>query len=136
MASLTRELNALTLVCAATAVMWIPYTVARILTRGLWPALANPDPAHPADSGWAERARSAHRNAVENLAVFAPLVVLAAVAGVSTPATVFAARLYLAARIVHFIVYAAGIPVLRTLAFVAGSAATLVFAIALVSRAA
>jgi uncharacterized MAPEG superfamily protein len=31
-----------------------------------------------------------------------------------------AAKLYLGARLVHYVVYAAGIPVVRTLAFVAG----------------
>ncbi len=134
--TITPELHILTLVATATAVMWIPYTVARVLTRGLMPALANPDPSYRPDPAWAERARRAHANAIENLAVFASLVIVAALIGVSTPATVLAAKLYLAARLVHYLVYAAGVPVLRTLAFVAGAAATLVFAAALLGHAA
>lgn len=86
------------------------------------------DPSQPPDPAWAQRAQRAHANAIENLAVFAPLVLVAAAIGVSTAATVFAAKLYLLARIVHYCVYAAGIPVVRTLAFVTGVAATLVFA--------
>ena len=35
MIKLTPELQALALVCTATALMWIPYTLARIATRGL-----------------------------------------------------------------------------------------------------
>ena len=83
---------------------------------------------------WAQRARQAHANAIENLAVFAPLVLVAHAVGAGSPATVFAAQLYLGARLVHYVVYAAGIPGVRTLAFLCGSAATLVFAWVLLAR--
>jgi uncharacterized MAPEG superfamily protein len=128
---LTPELYFLTLVASATILMWVPYTLARIVTRGLIPTLGNSDPSLPPDPAWAERARRAHTNAIENLAVFAPLVLTAALIGVSTPATVLAAKLYLIARLVHYCVYAAGVPVLRTLAFLAGVAATVMFALTL-----
>lgn len=131
---LTPELYCLTLVALATILMWVPYTLARIVTRGVMAALANPDPSFAPDPAWAERARRAHSNAIENLAVFAPLVLIAALVGVSTPATVFAAKLYLAARLVHYLVYAAGIPVVRTLSFVTGVGATLVFVAALLGQ--
>lgn len=133
--TLTSELHSLALVATATVLMWIPYMTARILTRGPWAALADPDPSHAPDPAWAERARRAHANAIENLAVFAPLVLIAAITGVSTPATLLAAKLYLAARLVHYVVYAAGIPVVRTLAFLTGAGATLVFAAALLGQA-
>jgi len=128
---LTPELYILTLVTIATALMWLPYTGARILTRGLARSLANPDPAFPPDPAWAERARRAHANAVENLVVFAPLVLVAALVGAGTPATILAAKAHLGARLTHYVVYTAGIPVVRTLAFAAGFAATLVFAAAI-----
>jgi uncharacterized MAPEG superfamily protein len=128
---LTPELYALVLVAFATALMWIPYLVARIGLRGLMPVMGNPDPSQAPDPAWVDRARRAHVNAIENLAVFAPLVLVAAIAGVSTPATVLAAKSYLVARLVHYVVYAVGIPVVRTLAFTAGFVATLVFAMAL-----
>src|SRR5262245_61561169 len=109
---------------------------ARILTRGPARTLANPaDPAFPPDPAWAERARRAHANAVENLAVLGPLVVILALIGVSTPATILASKTYLGARLVHYVVYAAGIPVVRTLAFVVGVGATLVIAAAVLSHA-
>jgi uncharacterized MAPEG superfamily protein len=132
---LTPELYVLALVTTVTVLMWIPYMFARILTRGAAKTLANPDSTFPPDPAWAERARRAHANAVENLAVFAPLVVIAALIGVSTPATIVASKLYLGARLVHYIVYAAGIPVVRTLAFAVGVAATLVIAAAVLSHA-
>jgi uncharacterized MAPEG superfamily protein len=127
---LTPELYVLTLTAAATLMMWAPYTVMRILTRGVGRTLANPDPAFPPDPAWAERARRAHANGVENLAVFAPLVLIAAFVGASTPATVLAAKVYLGARLVHYVVYTAGVPVVRTLAFLVGVAATSVIACA------
>jgi uncharacterized MAPEG superfamily protein len=132
---LTPELYALVLVAFATALMWIPYLLARIGVRGLLPVMGNPDPSQAPDLDWADRARRAHHNAIENLAVFAPLVLVAAVAGVSTPVTVLAAKTYLIARLVHYVVYAAGIPVVRTLAFTAGFVATVAFAVALLGSA-
>lgn len=131
----TPELHLLALTVIATLLMWIPYMLARITTRGLMATLNNPQPSYPPDPPWAERARSAHANAIENLVVFAPLVLICAMVGASSPPTVFSAKLYLGARLVHYVVYAAGIPVVRTIAFVAGFAATLTFAVALLDHA-
>ncbi|MDG3439770.1 MAPEG family protein [Nitrospirillum amazonense] len=132
---ITSEIHLLLLVILATIMMWIPYTVARILTRGLIPALSYPNPSYPPDPAWAERARRAHANAIENLAPFAPLVLITTMIGASTPTTALAAQVYLAARLVHYVVYAAGIPVIRTLAFVTGWGATLVLALTLLGHA-
>ncbi|KPA95137.1 MAPEG family protein [Pseudomonas asplenii] len=131
---LTCELYSFTLVVLATALMWLPYTLARARMQGLASALGNPDPAKPQGPRWAQRARLAHANAIENLAVFAPLVLTAATLGISTPATVMAAKVFLGARLVHFAVYTCGIAGLRTLAFLVGFAATLVFAFTLIGQ--
>ncbi|BDU22944.1 MAPEG family protein [Dyella sp. GSA-30] len=130
----TPELRLLALVSCATALMWIPYLTARIFSQGMWPALDNPKTGHLSGPAWAQRAKLAHANAVENLVVFAPLVVVATLAGIQTPGTVLAAKVYLVARLVHYVVFTAGIPVLRTLAFLAGFAATMTFAVAIISR--
>jgi uncharacterized MAPEG superfamily protein len=131
----TPELYYLALIAMATVLMWIPYMLARIFTRGPVRTLGNPaDPNAPPDPAWAERARRAHANAAENLAVFAPLVILLALTGASAPATVMASKTYLGARLVHYVVYAAGIPVIRTLAFAAGFAATIVIAEAVLAH--
>lgn len=125
----TPELYYLAVIATATLFMWLPYMLARIMTRGLAGTLDNPaKPGLAPDPAWAERARRAHANAVENLVVFAPLVVILAFLGASTPATIMASKVYVGARLFHYIVYAAGIPVLRTLAFAAGMAATLFIA--------
>ena len=128
------ELHVLCLVTVFTLLLWLPYVLARIATRGLMATMGNPDPLLPPDPPWAQRAKLAHQNAIENLAVFAPLVLIVAVMGISTPSTVLAVKLYLGARVVHYIVYAAGVPVLRTLAFFVGVAACLMLAMAVLGR--
>ena len=131
--TLTIELRYLAIVVVATAAMWIPYVIARATSNGAAAALGTPDPARMVETAWAKRSRMAHVNAVENLVLFAPLVLIAAVAGISTPGTVFAAKLYLGARLVHYLVYTMGIPGLRTFAFLTGWVATLMFAVAILS---
>ncbi len=123
--TLQPEQKTLVLVLAVTALMWLPYTVALILRGGLMAAMGNRDTA-PALPAWAERARRAHANAVENLVLFAPAVLVATFVNPAAPTVEAAARVYLIARLVHYAVYVAGVPVIRTLAFVTGWAATLV----------
>jgi uncharacterized MAPEG superfamily protein len=130
----TSELNALTIVATATALMWIPYVFARMRARGL-AAIAPTDPGFPPEPEWAERAKRAHANALENLAAFAPLVLVAAVVKVSTPATALAAQVYVAARLVHYVIHVTGIRYVRTLAFLVGVCATLVIAAAILTNA-
>jgi uncharacterized MAPEG superfamily protein len=133
--NVTTELNCLTLISTATALMWVPYVAARMTTYGVMRAIGVPGPDYPTDAPWVDRARRAHINAVENLVVFAPLVIVAAIVGVSTKATVLSAQIYVAARLAHYVIYAFGIPVIRTFAFLAGSIATLVIAMEVLLRA-
>ena len=130
----TSELHALVVITTATALMWVPYVCGRMSTFGILAPIGNPGPGYPVDRPWMDRARRAHANAVENLAVFAPLVLIATVIGLSTPITSAAAWTYVVARLAHYIIYAAGIPVLRTLAFLAGACSTIVIGMALIQR--
>jgi uncharacterized MAPEG superfamily protein len=133
---MTPELACLAVVAAATALMWVPYTVARIAKNGPLRAMGAPSSFLPENLAWAQRAKQAHANAVENLAVFAPLVLIAAALGVTTSATVIAAKVYLLARLVHYVVYSAGVAIVRTLAFLTGFGATIMFVIAIFEHAA
>jgi uncharacterized MAPEG superfamily protein len=127
----TQELYSLTVISTATALMWVPYVVARMTTHGVMRAIGNPGPGYPVDAPWMDRARRAHLNAIENLAVFAPLVLVAAIVEVSTGTTVLSAWIYVAARLVHYVIYTAGIPVIRTVAFLVGACATVTIAVSL-----
>ena len=118
---MTTELYWLTLTALMTALFWLPYILDRIIVRGLITAITGTTAERTDDqSEWAQRAIRAHTNAIENLAIMAPAVLVAHVAGISTPLTQTAVMVYFFARLVHYLVYTFGIPVVRTLAFAAG----------------
>jgi uncharacterized MAPEG superfamily protein len=123
----TTELYWLTLTALMTALFWLPYVFDRMVVMGLAVTLAGPAPDNGKLPLWAQRAIRAHHNAIENLAIFAPVVLTAHLLGISNPATKAAAAVYFFARLVHFVVYSAGLPLARTLAFAAGWAAQIVF---------
>jgi uncharacterized MAPEG superfamily protein len=128
---MSAELYWLALTVAMTGLMWVPYILDRFATRGLMGTFANPSPDLPSQSDWAIRMKAAHYNAVENLAVFAPLVLVLSVVGISTGATAAACAVYFWARLVHLVVYTLGVPVVRTLAFLVGWAAQVVLFLAI-----
>jgi uncharacterized MAPEG superfamily protein len=103
-----------------TALLWVPYVLNRMVMNGPGGALAGGAPDSNTLSAWAQRASKAHTNAVENLAIFAPIVLTAHVLNISNGATKLAVVVYFFARLLHFVVYSAGIPAARTLAFTAG----------------
>jgi uncharacterized MAPEG superfamily protein len=126
-----KELLWLTWTTILTGLMWIPYILDRIAVRGLLGAMANPMPKDEPQSIWAQRLMNAHRNAAENLVVFATLVLTLRALNISTPATVAACAVFFYARLAHMVVYWFGIPVLRTLAFAIGFAAEVVLVLAI-----
>ena len=103
----------------------------RAQVRGLWAALDNPKPGDTPQSPWAMRLYFAHSNAVENLVVFAPLVLILDSLNVSTWATVIACAGFFWARLAHAILYALGVPVLRTVAFLVGFLCQVVLVLAI-----
>jgi uncharacterized MAPEG superfamily protein len=127
------ELLYLVWVALLTAVLWVPYVLDRFVVRGIPDTVgypASPKPLAP----WAQRLMAAHGNAVENLVVFAALVLAAQAAGVSNNATAFAAMLYFWSRVVHVLAYTFKVPWVRTLAFLGGFAAQMIFAWELLAR--
>src|SRR5476651_799916 len=118
--AMSRELMWLTLTVILTGVLWIPYILDRIMVRGLMGAVANPSRSDKPQAPWAQRLYFAHTNAVENLVVFAPLVLILEAQGHSTESTAIACAVYFWARLAHAIVYTMGVPVLRTLTFSVG----------------
>ncbi|UYN96206.1 MAG: MAPEG family protein [Enhydrobacter sp.] len=65
-------------------------------------------------AGAAGRAKRAHQNMVENLVLFAALVLIAAAAGKANAATALGATIFFWARLAYAIVYLIGVPWLRT----------------------
>lgn len=113
------ELFYLALVTAFTGLLWVPYILDRMGVRGLIDTVGYPESPKP-QSAWAQRLMKAHANAVENLVVFATLVLLANVVGLANPIIGTAAIVYFWARVIHAISYTFALPWARTLAFAVG----------------
>ena len=128
---MTPELFWLTWTVILTGLLWVPYILNRVMVRGLGGAMANPAPGSKPHAAWATRLMFAHDNAVENLVVFAPLVLILAQLDYSTKWTVCACAVYFWARVAHLLVYTLGLPVFRTLAFTVGFLAQAVLALAI-----
>jgi uncharacterized MAPEG superfamily protein len=73
----------------------------------------------PKLTGWAGRSLRAHYNMVENMALFAPLVVVGHLTGRNNATTVAGAEIFFFARLAYAFVYVIGIPYLRTLIWTA-----------------
>ena len=116
---MTTDLSMLAWTSGLTALLWLPYILARIGKYGVIEALTYRADSLPVPA-WADRAKKAHYNAVENLAVFAALVLVAHLVGAANDATAAAAITYFVARLVHYPAYVAGIPFARTLTFAVG----------------
>ncbi len=121
----------LTWVTTLTAIMWMPYILNLIAVRGLVDAVGYPEDPKPL-SAWAAKMKAAHSNAIENLVVFAALVLIADAANVSNATTVLACQIYFWARLVHLLAYTFAIPWVRTLAFAAGFACQIALVLQLI----
>ncbi len=118
------ELKMLAYSAALCLLLAVPYTLGFIVERGMPKLLGNRDDFAPG-TGWIGRAQRAHRNMIENLVPFAALALSVVVANQTSATTALAAELFFYARLGHAVVYIAGIPGLRTLAYALGLVATL-----------
>ena len=100
----------------SSALFLVQMVVASIGAQGQvgLPALAGNREDLPAITGWAGRARRAHINMLENLLVFAIVVLVAHVAGRANSTTALGAALFFWGRLAFAIVYVVGVPWLRT----------------------
>jgi uncharacterized MAPEG superfamily protein len=128
---MTPELFWLALTVILTGLLWVPYILNRVAVRGLMGSMANPSRNDKPHAEWATRLMFAHDNAVENLVVFAPLVLILAQLDYSTKWTVYASAVYFWSRVAPLMVYTLGLPVFRTLAFTIGFLAQAVLALAI-----
>ena len=129
--ALSPELYFVTLSAVLTGVLWVPIIVNRLAEMGPWKALKNPEPDVRPHANWAYRLACAHRNAIENLVVFAPLAMMVHFMGLGSAFTATAAAVYFGSRVAHAVIYTFGVPLLRTIAFVAGFWAQMVMALRL-----
>lgn len=71
----------------------------------------------PKLTGWAGRAERAHLNMLENLVLFAALVLVAMDMGKMNDTILLGAQLFIWGRVAYAIIYLAGLPWLRTLSW-------------------
>jgi len=128
---MTTELYWLTLTVLMTALMWLPYIINRMLEQGIGFAMWDPQGETKTDVIWAERMTRAHKNAVENLIIFAPLVLTLQLTDLSSELTALACIMYFFSRLTHYIVFSLGIPLLRIFAFMISVVAQFILAFTL-----
>ena len=91
---LTSELRYLAYTALLSLLLWIPYILAEIRTRGLSRAVSYPTGFYDDLPDWAQRCHRAHMNLVENLVPFAALVLIAQVAGVASDLAALGVQLF------------------------------------------
>jgi len=114
---MTTDLWMLVGACGLDWALIMTAAVPRLLGRGglRW-GLGNRDEAAPVGA-WVKRADRAHHNLQENLILFAALVLVVHVAGKTSDLSTLGTEVFFGARLAHALIYVAGIPVLRTLAW-------------------
>ena len=96
-----------------TVVQMLVAVTGALLQVGL-PALAGNREGLAPCTGWAGRAQRAHRNMLENLVLFAVLVLVAVLSQKTNSTTLLGAQLFFWARLAYAVIYVIGIPWLRT----------------------
>ena len=97
----------------------------------LWEIMGNRD-ASPQESVVAARLNRAKNNMLEALPLFLGLAMLALVKGGNTSSAANGATVFLIARVAYIPIYAAGIPVLRSLVWLAGMGGLFMMALPLI----
>jgi uncharacterized MAPEG superfamily protein len=126
------EVYWLVLTILMTAIMWVPYVVNRIIEMGVVPAFMDRYGVTEAKAAWANRMMAAHVNAVENLVLFAPLVILVVMFNAGTADTALAVQIYFFARLAHFLLFTFATALLRVVSFLVGFGAEMVLVMALI----
>ncbi len=90
-----------------------------VLFLGLATAAGNQHDIAPW-TGINDRLNRAIRNLIEAIAIFVPIAVAVQVLGLTNETTALGAQIFLVSRVIHAIVYVAGIPWVRTTAWTGG----------------
>lgn len=129
---MTTELTMLVWSAALLLVLILIQATAGISAQGLMP-MAGPRDGLPQPTGFQARTLRVVDNHREGLTLFAPLIIVAALAHVSTSWTVLGAELFFWGRLAHAVLYLAGVPMVRPLAWGVGLAGTIMVLIALLT---
>jgi uncharacterized MAPEG superfamily protein len=117
------ELTMLAYAAGLLLVLVAIQAVAGVLAQGVVP-MAGPRDALPEPKPFQARTKRVVDNHREGLTIFAPIVLIAAVAHISNHMTVLGSELFLYSRLAHAVLYLAGVPMVRPLAWGVGVAGT------------
>ena len=126
--NITSEIYWLFLTITMTSLLWIPQIIHSVLKVGPTKALLYPNEATTHYAEWAKRSKAAHKNAVENLIIFAPLTIFVVILGAENEITAITAIVYFFARVVHYFMHTLAVPLMRTLMFLIGFACQIMMA--------
>ncbi|MEM8767785.1 MAG: MAPEG family protein [Pseudomonadota bacterium] len=127
---MTVELTMLVYSVGLLVILIAIQATAGVLAQGL-PAMAGSRDQLRDPSVFQARTKRVVDNHREGLLIFAPLVIVASLAGVSTEATVLGAQLFFWSRVAHAVLYLAAVPWVRPLAWAAGIVGCLLIFLAL-----
>ena len=127
---MTTEIAMLVYSTALLIVLVLVQATAGVLAQGLQPMGGSRDNL-PAPKPFQARTKRVVDNHREGLTMFAPLVLAAAFAHVANSWTALGAELFFYSRVVHAILYLAGVPMVRPLAWAVGLVGTLMMLAAL-----
>lgn len=131
MTELSIELYWLVLTAVFTSMLWLGHILQRIIEMKPYATFRDPRHDTPTRALWAQRTIRAHSNAVENLVIFAVLVIVLEISGANSEATGQAAQIYFVSRVVHFFVYTFAVQWVRTPVYLLGFGCQMVIAVAL-----
>ena len=126
---MTTELQMLAWSTALLIVLVLVQALAGLQAQGFMPLAGPRDDLPPAKKYQARMLRVVD-NHREGLTMFAPLVLIAAVAQISDQWTVLGAQLFFYSRVVHAVLYIAGVPIVRPLAWTVGVVGTIMVLLA------
>ncbi len=120
---MTTELGILGLYGLVVIITILAQTMAANAQVGM-AMLVKPRDDMPKLTGVAGRLDRAQLNSIIALALFAPAVLILNAKGLTTPTTLLIAQAFLIARIIYVVVYAAGLPWIRTIVWLVGFGGT------------
>jgi len=127
---MTTELRLLAYSVALLFVLVLIQAMVGVQSMGLVPMANNRDNVGEA-TGFHARMLRVVDNHREGLTMFAPLVLIAAAVNIHNGMTVLGAELFFWSRLVHAILYIAGVPVIRPLAWAVGMAGIVIVLLAI-----
>lgn len=114
---MTTGLGMLVLTALLSVALAFPPLFSVLWERGFVYGLGNRDLGSAGLPEWGRRAERAQWNLLANLPAFAILVLVAAFLGISNDVTTLGAQQFFWARVAHAVIYIAGIPYIRAIAF-------------------